>query len=88
MLERDEDVLDTWLSSAIFFFFLFYPTSILENGLDIIYFWDARMVMMGLELTDQLLFHTVYLHVMMCDKEDRKMFKNLSSEDSNNACSL
>lgn len=43
----------------------FYPTSLLETGLDILFFWVARMVMMGLQLTDKLPFHTVYLHAMV-----------------------
>ena len=77
VLERDEDVLDTWFSSGLFPFSVmgwpeqtddlkaFYPTSLLETGLDILFFWVARMVMMGLQLTDQLPFHTVYLHAMV-----------------------
>ena len=76
-IERDEDVLDTWFSSGLFPFSVFgwpeknddleafYPTSLLETGLDILFFWVARMVMMGLELTDKLPFHTVYLHAMV-----------------------
>ena len=90
-IERDEDVLDTWFSSGLFPFSVFgwpdntddfkafYPTSILETGLDILFFWVARMVMMGLELTDQLPFHTVYLHAMVRDKEGRKMSKSLGN---------
>ena len=85
ILERDEDVLDTWFSSGLFPFSVFgwpdntadlqafYPTSILEIGSDILFFWVARMVMMGLQLTDQLPFHTVYLHAMFRDKEGRKI---------------
>jgi valyl-tRNA synthetase len=77
VLERDEDVLDTWFSSGLFPFSVmgwpdntddfkaFYPTSLLETGLDILFFWVARMVMMGLQLTDTLPFHTVYLHAMV-----------------------
>lgn len=77
MLERDEDVLDTWFSSGLFPFSVmgwpektddlkaFYPTSLLETGLDILFFWVARMVMMGLQLTDKLPFNTVYLHAMV-----------------------
>lgn len=57
----------------------FYPTSLLETGLDILFFWVARMVMMGLELTDQLPFHTVFLHAMVRDKEGRKMSKSLGN---------
>lgn len=91
VLERDEDVLDTWFSSGLFPFSVmgwpdntddlkaFYPTSLLETGLDILFFWVARMVMMGLELTDQLPFHTVFLHAMVRDKEGRKMSKSLGN---------
>lgn len=90
-LERDEDVLDTWFSSGLFPFSVmgwpdktedmkaFYPTSLLETGLDILFFWVARMVMMGLQLTDQLPFHTVYLHAMVRDKDGRKMSKSLGN---------
>lgn len=91
VLSRDEDVLDTWFSSGLFPFSVmgwpektddlkaFYPTSLLETGLDIIFFWVARMVMMGLQLTDTLPFHTVYLHAMVRDKEGRKMSKSLGN---------
>lgn len=91
VLERDEDVLDTWFSSGLFPFSVmgwpdntedmkaFYPTSLLETGLDILFFWVARMVMMGLELTNQLPFHTVFLHAMVRDKEGRKMSKSLGN---------
>jgi len=91
VLERDEDVLDTWFSSGLFPFSVFgwpeqtedfkafYPTSLLETGSDILFFWVARMVMMGLELTDTLPFHTVYLHAMVRDKEGRKMSKSLGN---------
>ena len=70
-------MLDTWFSSGLFPFSVmgwpdntddfkaFYPTSLLETGLDILFFWVARMVMMGLQLTDTLPFHTVYLHAMV-----------------------
>ena len=90
-LERDEDVLDTWFSSGLFPFSVmgwpeqtddlkaFYPTSLLETGLDILFFWVARMVMMGLQLTDKLPFHTVYLHAMVRDKDGRKMSKSLGN---------
>jgi len=90
-LSRDEDVLDTWFSSGLFPFSVFgwpdetedfkafYPTSLLETGMDIIFFWVARMVMMGLELTDTLPFHTVYLHAMVRDKRGRKMSKSLGN---------
>jgi len=91
VLQRDEDVLDTWFSSGLFPFSVmgwpdntddlkgFYPTSLLETGLDILFFWVARMVMMGLELTDTLPFHTVFLHAMVRDKEGRKMSKSLGN---------
>jgi len=91
VLERDDDVLDTWFSSGLFPFSVmgwpdntddlkaFYPTSLLETGSDILFFWVARMVMMGLELTDTLPFHTVFLHAMVRDKEGRKMSKSLGN---------
>jgi len=91
LLERDEDVLDTWFSSGLFPFSVmgwpddtadlkaFYPTSLLETGSDILFFWVARMVMMGLELTDTLPFHTVFLHAMVRDREGRKMSKSLGN---------
>jgi valyl-tRNA synthetase len=104
VLEQDEDVLDTWFSSGLFPFSVmgwpdqtedlkaFYPTSLLETGLDIIFFWVARMVMMGLELTDALPFHTVFLHAMVRDKEGRKMSKSLGNVidplEVINGCSL
>ena len=90
-LERDEDVLDTWFSSGLLPFSVFgwpdqtadlkafYPTSLLETGLDILFFWVARMVMMGLELTETLPFHTVFLHAMVRDSEGRKMSKSLGN---------
>ena len=85
VLKQDEDVLDTWFSSGLFPFSTmgwpgattdlsrFYPGSLLETGHDILFFWVARMVMMGLELTDALPFTTVYLHAMVRDKFGRKM---------------
>jgi len=91
IMERDEDVLDTWFSSGLFPFSVmgwpdqtedlkaFYPTSLLETGSDILFFWVARMVMMGLELTDTLPFHTVFLHAMVRDKDGRKMSKSLGN---------
>lgn len=90
-MEQDPDVLDTWFSSGIFPFSvfgwpnntedleLFYPTTLLETGLDILFFWVARMVMMGLQLTDKLPFKTVYLHAMVRDKSGRKMSKSLGN---------
>jgi len=90
-LEQDPDVLDTWFSSGLFPFSvfgwpdqtedlkLFYPTSLLETGMDILFFWVARMVMMGIHLTGQLPFKTVYLHAMVRDKYGRKMSKSLGN---------
>jgi len=92
VLKQDPDVLDTWFSSGLFPFSTFgwpntdhpdfkafYPNSILETGHDILFFWVARMVMMGLQLTDKLPFHTVYLHAMVRDKYGRKMSKSLGN---------
>ena len=88
---QDEDVLDTWFSSGLFPFSVFgwpeatpdlarfYPTSLLETGHDILFFWVARMVMMGLQLTDALPFDTVYLHTMVRDAHGRKMSKSLGN---------
>ena len=90
-LEQDEDVLDTWFSSGLFPFSVFgwpnqtedfkafYPTSLLETGSDILFFWVARMVMMGLHLTDTLPFTQIYLHAMVRDKHGRKMSKSLGN---------
>jgi valyl-tRNA synthetase len=90
-LTQDEDVLDTWFSSGLFPFSVFgwpektpdfdafFPTSLLETGLDILFFWVARMVMMSLHLTDKLPFKTVYLHAMVRDKYGRKMSKALGN---------
>lgn len=91
-LRQDEDVLDTWFSSGLFPFATlgwpntehpdfkaFYPNTILETGHDILFFWVARMVMMGITLTGQLPFKTVYLHAMVRDKYGRKMSKSLGN---------
>lgn len=88
-LQQDEDVLDTWFSSGLFPFSTmgwpneedpdfkaFFPGSLLETGSDILFFWCARMVMMSLELTDKLPFHTIYLHPMVRDEEGGKMSKS------------
>ncbi len=101
---QDEDVLDTWFSSGLFPFSVFgwpeitddfkafFPTTLLETGLDILFFWVARMVMMSLHLTDQLPFKTVYLHAMVRDKHGRKMSKALGNVidplEVINGCSL
>ena len=90
-VEQDPDVLDTWFSSGLFPFSVFgwpnqtddlakfYPTTLLETGGDILFFWVARMVMMGLELTDKLPFKQVFLHPMVRDMLGRKMSKSLGN---------
>ena len=84
---QDPDVLDTWFSSALWPFSTlgwpddtpdmrrFYPTSVMETGYDILFFWVARMMMMGCYLTGETPFHTVYLHGLVRDKDGRKMSK-------------
>eukprot|EP00794_Sanderia_malayensis_P015714 gene15714-17299_t len=90
-LRQDDDVLDTWFSSAIFPFSIFgwpdqtkdlqafYPTTLLETGHDILFFWVARMVMFGQKLTGQLPFKEIYLHAMVRDAHGRKMSKSLGN---------
>jgi len=87
-LRRDEDVLDTWFSSALWPFSTlgwpdktpelarYYPTSVLVTGFDIIFFWVARMMMAGLEFMDQEPFHTVYIHALVRDEKGAKMSKS------------
>ena len=88
ILTRDEDVLDTWFSSALWPFSTlgwpdktpelstYYPTSVLVSGFDIIFFWVARMMMMGLHFMDTVPFHTVYMHALVRDKNGAKMSKS------------
>ncbi|MEO8756879.1 MAG: valine--tRNA ligase [Devosia sp.] len=86
-LHRDEDVLDTWFSSALWPFSTlgwpeetpevkrYYPTDVLVTGFDIIFFWVARMMMMGLEFMKTEPFHTVYVHALVRDEQGAKMSK-------------
>ena len=88
LLKRDDDVLDTWFSSGLWPFATlgwpkknnylknFYPTSVLVTGFDIIFFWVARMMMLGMEFLDKEPFKNIYVHALVRDEKGQKMSKS------------
>lgn len=90
-IEQDPDVLDTWFSSALWPFSTlgwpkktlelehFYPTSVLVTGRDIIFFWVARMLFMGIEFMDKVPFDDIFIHGLILDEHGRKMSKSLGN---------
>ncbi len=90
-IAQDEDVLDTWFSSGLWPFSTlgwpddtadlrrYYPTTVMETGYDILFFWVARMIMQGLMYTNDIPFETVYLHGLVRDDQGRKMGKTIGN---------